>query len=359
MSHGSFQSQISMPKSASASNLQGSKPKGQNVQAGFHRDTPFVEGRRERTRLRRMSRSVEPFRVHALPFGDHLAINHDSLFQAMIHPTEMHRLLETAEEQKRFIEGVALGGLEDLEISALTPHGLMGFECFVDMEGSLQIRTESLPSAPHLIDGPKGSNSQYYMEKAACLSTPFMLETEGSNLKLLNMQEVQRLAMETETVVQMRVAEELSSVGTFKESGLSDSPQRRPGHVRSFKRRPSDEKLPDVKEIKAALKLDADVPKLPLPDEERERISSVYASHDFEAEPPNMLTLDDDDIVDQLLELHDAPEHDSLSLTVATVSMDEEDLPPAVAAQARAQEAAARLWPADVAAQFIATGLDS
>ncbi len=83
---------------------------------------------------------------------------------------------------------------------------LTGFECFVDMEGSLQIRTESLPSAPHLIDGPKGSNSQYYMEKAACLSTPFMLETEGSNLKLLNMQEVQRLAMETETVVQMRCA---------------------------------------------------------------------------------------------------------------------------------------------------------
>jgi hypothetical protein len=71
------------------------------------------------------------------------------------------------------------------------------------------------------------------------------------------------------------------------------------------------------------------------------------------------LTLDDDDFRDQLLELHEAPEHDVLSLAIATVSMDEDDLPPAVAAQARAQEAAARLWPADVAAQSIATGLES
>lgn len=61
----------------------------------------------------------------------------------------------------------------------------------------------------------------------------------------------------------------------------------------SIKRRPSDEKLPDVQEIKSALDVDgqdrvAELPKLPLPDEERERISSVYSSHDFEAEPPNM-----------------------------------------------------------------------
>jgi hypothetical protein len=73
-----------------------------------------------------MSHSVEPFRVHALPFGDHLGISYDALLQAMIHPTEMHRLLDTAEEQKRLFDGVTLGGLEDLEISALTPHGLMG-----------------------------------------------------------------------------------------------------------------------------------------------------------------------------------------------------------------------------------------
>lgn len=73
-----------------------------------------------------MSRSVEPFRVHALPFGDHSIIQHDALVQAMIHPAEMHRLVDTAEGQRHLIEGVVLGGLEDLEISALTPHGLMG-----------------------------------------------------------------------------------------------------------------------------------------------------------------------------------------------------------------------------------------
>lgn len=67
------------------------------------------------------------------------------------------------------------------------------------------------------------------------------------------------------------------------------------------------------------------------------------------------LTLDDEDLGNQLLELHEAPEHDILSLAVATVSMDEEDMPPAVATKVRAQEAATRLWPADVAAQFIAS----
>jgi hypothetical protein len=96
------------------------------LQAGFHRDHSSVEAGKDRSRLRRVSRSVEPFRVHALAFSDHAAVSHEALFQAMIHPAEMHQLVDTAREGKQLIEGVVLGGFEDLEISALTPHGIMG-----------------------------------------------------------------------------------------------------------------------------------------------------------------------------------------------------------------------------------------
>jgi hypothetical protein len=60
----------------------------------------------------------------------------------------------------------------------------------------------------------------------------------------------------------------------------------------SMKRRPSDERLPEVQDL-VVLSADLpdrvpEVPNVPLPDEERERISSLYTSHDFEAEPINV-----------------------------------------------------------------------
>jgi hypothetical protein len=61
-----------------------------------------------------------------------------------------------------------------------------------------------------------------------------------------------------------------------------------------MKRNPCSEKAPDLAETKAPLEVDdarattvVEVPKLPIAEEERIRISSVYTSHD-EAEPSNM-----------------------------------------------------------------------
>lgn len=70
------------------------------------------------------------------------------------------------------------------------------------------------------------------------------------------------------------------------------------------------------------------------------------------------LTLDDEEFPNQHLDIKEAPEHELVPAIDATVSMDEEDLPPAVAAQLRAHEAAAKLFPADVWAQSIALGFE-
>jgi hypothetical protein len=69
--------------------------------------------------------SSDSIRTQALPFGALPAVIPDFMVQAVIHPTEMHRLLDTAVEQKRLIEEAALEGLEGLKITASTPHGLM------------------------------------------------------------------------------------------------------------------------------------------------------------------------------------------------------------------------------------------
>eukprot|EP00884_Botryococcus_braunii_P000631 jgi/Botrbrau1/10569/Bobra.0343s0017.1 len=147
------------------------------------------------------------------------------------------------------------------------------------------MRREFLPPAPSLVDGLKASDSQAYLDKAACLSTPLMFESESTSFKMLNMQEVQKLALESETVL-----------------------------VLSMKRNPNcSETAPDVWESKAALEVDklaaaaVDGPALPIAEEERKRISSVYTSHDIEAEPSNMFTLDDVDAQGELLDLHQAP----------------------------------------------------
>lgn len=61
----------------------------------------------------------------------------------------------------------------------------------------------------------------------------------------------------------------------------------------SLKRRPSDEKLPDLRSIAAALEVDSEgraveAPAMPLPVEEQELICSLFATQDSEAEPSNM-----------------------------------------------------------------------
>lgn len=83
-------------------------------------------------KLRKNSRSIAPPQTQALPFGAYSAIPHESLVYAIIHPPEMHRLVDAAAYDQHHIAAVAAGGLENLEISALAPHGLMGeSECSV------------------------------------------------------------------------------------------------------------------------------------------------------------------------------------------------------------------------------------
>jgi hypothetical protein len=93
--------------------------------------------------------------------------------------------------------------LKGFELDKKASH-IAGFECLVDTGDDSEMRREFLPYAPNLIDGPKAPDSQDYMGKAACLSTPFMFESESSSFKVLNMQEVQKLALETESVVVLR-----------------------------------------------------------------------------------------------------------------------------------------------------------
>lgn len=71
------------------------------------------------------------------------------------------------------------------------------------------------------------------------------------------------------------------------------------------------------------------------------------------------LTLDDEEYPNQHLDIQEAPGHELVPSIDATISMDEEDLPPAVAAQLRAHEAAVKLFPADVMAQSIALGYET
>jgi hypothetical protein len=73
------------------------------------------------------------------------------------------------------------------------------------------------------------------------------------------------------------------------------------------------------------------------------------------------LTLDDDDLSGptRAHELLQPPAHDDLDVHLSvnmTQSMDEEDLPPTVAARIRAKQAAAMLWPADANARSLAIG---
>jgi hypothetical protein len=80
-----------------------------------------------------------------------------------------------------------------------------GLSCLIDDPATIgHVSRGGLPRAPDLLGNPRGSDTKHYLEEAACLSTPFLLEGEGGNFRELHMQQVRRLAIETETAMQMR-----------------------------------------------------------------------------------------------------------------------------------------------------------
>lgn len=99
------------------------------AQAGFHKDAHLVDAGVDRTKLRRLSQCSESRQVRAQAFGgDYAHTSFGSLVQFDRHPYEINRQLNLPiqGEEKELLEKIVLGGLEDFEISALSPHGLLG-----------------------------------------------------------------------------------------------------------------------------------------------------------------------------------------------------------------------------------------
>lgn len=77
--------------------------------------------------------------------------------------------------------------------------------CLVDDPATIgHVNRGALLKAPDLLGIPNGSDMEEYLEEATCLSSPFLLEGEGGSFREIHMQQVQRLALEAETAMQMR-----------------------------------------------------------------------------------------------------------------------------------------------------------
>jgi hypothetical protein len=92
-------------------------------QAGFQTSHPGVRPTTDFSRLQRVSHNVDRFRVSALPLLDLPALSSGALGQALLHPTELHKVAAAGKGSQSLKRTMSE---EDLGITVLNPRGIMG-----------------------------------------------------------------------------------------------------------------------------------------------------------------------------------------------------------------------------------------
>eukprot|EP00884_Botryococcus_braunii_P022934 jgi/Botrbrau1/9324/Bobra.0086s0008.1 len=212
-----------------------------------------------------------------------------------IHVEHSFELRSGAEKEADWLTHVPVEALLKLSFEASGPQGLLGVACFMGNSTPLvAVKGGSVPFAPPLRDD-SFTDLKDDFDEASCLATPFLLESEES-FRLAHVQQMQRLAQESEIEVQLRYARDLLETEMLHRLKAMPNEQAH-RFYRSLRRREATKSfagMPDLfnfpeEMFSNPVRVSASSSTLSsLDEDERQLISNIFTSTDSDGSLPTM-----------------------------------------------------------------------